>query len=183
MNKTIVSLLTAGRITLGLVASSPVHAGATKKAKSDTGTALRVADQTWQFYTPKEISMNGNIIFRVRTDAGGLTASQRVIKIQERLVDIMSDPNILPDDIYVYHSDITDGGYDIYVKDHLLLTVDCQLARANDSKCEQLAIDWAEKLRANLPYANVGGGESMEYTAWLDGRESNTKTAAAFGGE
>lgn len=100
------------------------------------------------------ISISGEPLFRIRAGAGGYTAEQRADKVRERLIPILSLPNLQAADIAIRQSR---AGQDasIYVRGLLLVTVDRTLASANRTKPFLLADHWANRLRAVLPRVSV----------------------------
>jgi len=98
-----------------------------------------------------EITYSGNLLFRIRTAAGGYTAAQRAEAVKERLVPILSMQELHPSEIrVVQEKPKLDAA--IYVRDRLLITVDPDMARANGNGDPlDLANVWAERVRRILP--------------------------------
>ena len=131
-------LLMLALAIFGIVAGpSAVSAQASRPAVADT-----------------TISLGGRQIMNIRTGAGGYTARQRADAVRARLVPILSITNLTPEDVSVRQQR---PGKDasIYVRGHLLVTVDRTLARANCARPFALADRWAAKLAAVLPQMDV----------------------------
>jgi len=96
------------------------------------------------------IDLGGEVVMRIRTGAGGFTAEQRADAVRARLAPILGFTGLKAADVTVRQSR---PGQDaaIYVRDHLLITVDRTLAAANGDTPQGLARVWAEKLRTVLP--------------------------------
>lgn len=100
-----------------------------------------------------EVTVGGELILRIRFSAGGMTPQQRADAITGRLRTILQDPNIQPSDIVV--KPIAGGEAAIYVKDHLLVTVDKAHANLHKTTPLKLGEIWAKHLREVLPQVNV----------------------------
>jgi hypothetical protein len=100
------------------------------------------------------ISLGGRQIMNIRTGAGGYTAQQRADAVRERLVPILSIISLTPEDVSVRQQRPgQDAG--IYVRGHLLVTVDRTLARTDGMSPFKLADKWAARLASVLPQVDV----------------------------
>jgi hypothetical protein len=82
-----------------------------------------------------------------------MSIKQRADAITERMVAILSEPSIKPEDITAVPIGRTDAK--IMVKGHLLVTVDMATARFNHTTPMALAQMWLAHLRDVLPEVNV----------------------------
>ena len=99
------------------------------------------------------MSVGGEHILTVRFPAAGMSIKQRADAITERLVTILSNPNLKPEDIVAVP--LGDGEAEIMVKGKLLVTVDKQTAHFNTTTPLALAQSWTAHLRKVLPQVNV----------------------------
>lgn len=102
---------------------------------------------------PAQVTVGGELVLRIRFSAGGMSPKERADAIAQRLITILADPDIQPSDIVV--KPIANGEAAIYVKEHLLVTVDNHHARANRTTPQRLGEMWAEKIRKVLPLIKV----------------------------
>ena len=101
-----------------------------------------------------ELVIEGRVVMRLRAQAGGMTPEERAYNLRQRLGPILSLPNLTAEDVVVRQ--IRPGQTaSIYVRDRLLVTVDRNLAKANQTSIEGLAIQWAQNLQRALPKVNV----------------------------
>ncbi|MCS6830624.1 MAG: hypothetical protein RMM08_01460 [Armatimonadota bacterium] len=100
-----------------------------------------------------EVTIGGELILRIRFSAGGMTPQQRADAITMRLRNILEDPNIQPSDITV--KPVAGGEAAIYIKEHLLVTVDRRHADLHKTTPLQLGEIWAKHLREVIPQVNV----------------------------
>lgn len=101
-----------------------------------------------------EVVVNNNVVIRIRTSAGGLTAYQRAQKIASRLNSLMG-PNIGPNDIT---TGIVNGQDVVLAGSEVLVTADSTQARLNGTSTTMLAEQWANNLRVAF------GGQPIAYT-------------------
>jgi len=103
--------------------------------------------------TRTEIALGGRVILRMR-DAGGFTAEERAAIVRQRLIPILSMPDLQPSAVTVRPGPA--GAWaTIYVRDHMLVTVTEALARANNTTPVRLARIYADRFRRVLPRVNV----------------------------
>ena len=104
--------------------------------------------------TPADVTLGGEVVMRLRSSAGGMTAQQRVGAIEERLTRLLAIPGITPADVVVY----TPAGKPpvVYAVGRRLIEVDKQTAASAGSPGEELklATGWAKKLQQILPRVN-----------------------------
>jgi hypothetical protein len=97
------------------------------------------------------IAYSGSVLMRMRTNAGGYAPEQRADEVIERLRPILELPGLRSEDIRV-ERDPMNGEAMIFVRDLPLVTVDYELARANNTATPfALAQEWASRLRSILP--------------------------------
>lgn len=101
-----------------------------------------------------ELVIEGHVVMRLRAQAGGMTSEERAYNLRQRLGPILSLPNLSSADVVV-RQERPGQTASIYVRDRLLITVDRNLAKANQTSIEGLAIQWASNLRQALPRVNV----------------------------
>jgi hypothetical protein len=92
------------------------------------------------------ITLGGVAVLQFRAPAGGFTPKERALQLQERVVEILSRPDLRPEDVRLVTNE---GGRSvtIWVGDLPLVTATEADARANASTPEQLAAIWAENFR------------------------------------
>ena len=107
-----------------------------------------------------DVNVGGEHILTVRFAANGMSIKDRADAITERLTRILSDSHLKPSDIVTAPS-----GKDavIKVKDKLLVTVDAQTARFNQTTPLKLAESWAQHLRVVLPRVNFRPNPNEEH--------------------
>jgi hypothetical protein len=101
-----------------------------------------------------ELVIAGHVVMRLRATAGGLTSEERAYSLRQRLGPILTLPNLTAEDVRVRQRREGQTA-SIYVRNRLLVTVDRNLAKANDTSIEGLAAHWARNLREALPRVNV----------------------------
>ncbi len=90
------------------------------------------------------------LCFVVRVGAGGLDATQRVDRLNERLAYILGYERLAPGNIYIRN---VNGSPTIYVGRSELFTVTNADAEANGTTPAALAQNWLANLRHALPQA------------------------------
>lgn len=95
----------------------------------------------------RQVWMGNSLVLRVRNDAGGFTAAQRVSALQGRANLLLQDGNNLP--IFTVRRSGADS--DIFSDDTLFMTVTPADGRANGTTSFMLANIWAQRLRSILP--------------------------------
>lgn len=99
-----------------------------------------------------DIAVGGEFVMRIRTGAAGLTLDQRVNTVTERLVPILSMPNLSAASVHeVFHP----KSVEIWVGNHLLITTTPADAKANGLKLDQQATLWVDGLKKALPELNA----------------------------
>jgi hypothetical protein len=101
-----------------------------------------------------ELVIAGRVVLRLRSQAGGLSAGERAFSLRQRLGPILTLPDLRAEDVTVQQRRSGQTAY-IYVRDRLLITVDRNLAKANETSIDGLASHWARNLRTALPQVNV----------------------------
>ena len=106
--------------------------------------------QGTQFTTAYKCIIANEQCFIVRVGAGGLSATQRVDRLNERLAYILGYERLAPGNIYIK----TEKGLPvIYVGRSVLFEVTAADGEANGVKPETLAEAWLANLRHALPQA------------------------------
>lgn len=90
------------------------------------------------------------LCFLVRVGAGGMDATQRVDKLNERLAYILGYERLAPGNIYIRN---VNGAPTIYVGRSELFSVTSADAEANGTTPQALAQNWLANLRRALPQA------------------------------
>lgn len=116
------------------------------------GDTMKSGEANWQ--SVPELIIAGRAVMRLRSRAGGLTPLERAYSLRQRLGPILTLPNLTAADVIVTQKRSGQTAF-IYVRRRLLVTVDRNLAEANESSIEGLAAIWARNLRAALPQVNV----------------------------
>ncbi|MDX1932100.1 MAG: FKBP-type peptidyl-prolyl cis-trans isomerase [Capsulimonadales bacterium] len=101
---------------------------------------------------PGEIVLGDIVVFRFRTDSGGLTAAQRADLVQERVNQVLSLPDVTAKDVRVRP---LPQGPTLYVRDIRLVTIDRETAQAAGVTQERLAKQWAHRLMGVIAQVNV----------------------------
>ena len=99
-----------------------------------------------------EVLLDDQVVFRIRTSAGGYTPFQRAEVVAERLRQLMSD-SLRPEDVTTGR---VSGEYAVLVNEGILITADPAHAELNDTTPLQLADRWAQQLE------NALAGRSVE---------------------
>ena len=146
---TVLTLIGAGAIVpVQAQQTTPVPA---TQVPASPPTIIREPDL--QLMVP-ELVIQGHVIMRLRSRAGGLTPEERALSLRQRLGPILTLPNLSASDVTVRQ--IRSGQTaSIFVRDRLLITVDSNLAKANLTSVEGLAVLWAANLQQALPQINV----------------------------
>lgn len=132
-----------------------------------------------------ELVIAGRVVMRLRARAGGLTPIERAYDLRRRLGPILTLPNLSAEDIEVRQRRKGQTAF-LYVRDRLLITVDRNLARANNTSVEGLAAQWARNLGQALPQVNVtvrmsGGFPITKETTTVPGTPRDSGAASAPG--
>ena len=101
-----------------------------------------------------ELVIAGRAVMRLRATAGGLTPQERAFSLRQRLGPILTLPDLRAEDVEV-RQERPGQTASIYVRQRLLITVDRNLAQANNTSVGGLAAQWSRNLRATLPQVNV----------------------------
>jgi len=99
------------------------------------------------------VDVGGEHVLTIYYPSGGYTVKQRADKVTERLVTILGDPHLRPDDIQALPNGKSEAK--IMVKNQLLYTVDMPTARRNSTTPIKLAQSYVTHLRSLLPRINV----------------------------
>jgi len=101
------------------------------------------------------IAYSGSVLMRLRTNAGGYAPEQRADEVIERLRSILELPGLRAEDIRVQRDPMS-GEAMVMVRDLTLVTVDYELARANNTATPfALAQEWVSRLRPILPQVST----------------------------
>lgn len=107
-----------------------------------------------------EVVVNGEVVFRIRTSAGGLTPYQRAQTVAQRLNQLMGN-TLQPEDITTGRA----GGMDVVLaQGEIIVTADPEHARINNTSTMQLADQWATRLEntiAGRPVADTPVAEKV----------------------
>jgi hypothetical protein len=98
------------------------------------------------------LTLGGVLVLEFRAAAGGYTAEQRKAAMQDRVVEILSRPDLGPEQVRVV---IGKGGHwaKVMAGPVLLVTATEADARANQSTPAKLAAVWAENFRRGFAAA------------------------------
>ena len=97
-----------------------------------------------------DVVVGGVLVLRIRAEAGGLTIQQRAAIVEQRIVNVLGKVRPTPEQIVVR---IVNGQPAIFVGPAMIITVDANHARLNQTTQQALAEVWAGKLREALPKA------------------------------
>jgi hypothetical protein len=133
------------RLLIGLLLAIPVTqalAWQTPPAAPSPPAQPRPAAQA----DARRLTLGGITVLQFRVASGGFTPEQRASKLQDRVVDILSHPELQPKDV---HEVPGKGGHSatVMVGPLLLVTVTQADAQATQSTPEKLAMTWAENFR------------------------------------
>jgi hypothetical protein len=95
----------------------------------------------------RQVWMGNSLVLRIRNDAGGYTAAQRVDALQRRANLLLQDGNDIPN--FTVRQSGTDR--DIYADNQFFMTVTPADGRSNGTTCAKLAGNWAGRLGRILP--------------------------------
>ena len=107
------------------------------------------------FTMSEKVVVANDLVAIARTGAGGLTADQRINRINERLAYILGYEPLAARDIYLRR---VGNSYAIMVGQSLLMTVTTSDARANGTTVSGLAREWLRNARMALPQARPTPG-------------------------
>ncbi|MGE5584166.1 MAG: septal ring lytic transglycosylase RlpA family protein [Bacillota bacterium] len=144
----------------------------------DTGVSVRVRESAtvpggW------EVALGGHVVMRIRAGAGGMSAGDRAASVAQRLRESLADSGgegVKPA--------LVRGSFAVAAGDRLIVTVDSEHAALNGSSCYELALQWANNIRAALGapvLRRVDGGHLVS----LDGgrrRSVHVGRASWYGG-
>lgn len=136
-------------LVLGLLLSVPAAAQNNNVEKPEATNSTDV-----QFENYPELVISGRTVMRLRSRAGGLSPEERAFSLRQRLGPILTLPNLKPEDVTVVQQRPNQTA-SIFVRGRLLVTVDTNLARANNTSIAGLAAQWAKNLKEYLPQVNV----------------------------
>lgn len=103
------------------------------------------------FTMSEKVVVANELIAIARVPAGGMTADQRINRVNERLAYILGYEPLAPKDIYAVQG--TGGTMSIMVGKRLFLTVTSADAMANNTTVAGLTRDWLMRAREALPQA------------------------------
>jgi hypothetical protein len=95
-----------------------------------------------------QVYVGGTFFITLRTTWAGLTPEQRADVVQERINEALSMGPIHPDDISVGQMQ---GDWVVLLKGRRFFTADIATAKAESTSPQQLAEQWAQHLRHQLP--------------------------------
>ncbi|MGE5593566.1 MAG: septal ring lytic transglycosylase RlpA family protein [Betaproteobacteria bacterium] len=90
-----------------------------------------------------EVTVSGQVVIRIRAGSGGMSAEERARAVSERLRKGLEDAG--PEAV---KPAIVRGSFAVAAGDRLIVTVDPQHGTANGSSCYDLALRWANNIRA-----------------------------------
>lgn len=146
--------LNAGTVPVQAQQNVPVQPAPAQTAEPAPSKVPSVTAETDNVDSFPELVIGGHVVMRLRSRAGGLTPQERAYSLRQRLGPILTLPNLTPDDVQVRQRRPGQTA-SIYVRQRLLMTVDRNLAQANNTSVGGLAEQWARNLRETLPQVNV----------------------------
>lgn len=171
----LVPLLVAFVLTIGggLVATGGSAAG----AAGLEGVAIEAVESALQAGV-WEVTVSGQAVIRIRAEGGGMSTRERACVVAERLrksLENVGAEAVMPA--------VMRGSFAVAAGDRLIVMVDRRHAAANRSSCYELALRWANNIRAALG-APVLRGRSGHLVS-LDGergRSVRVGRASWYGG-
>ncbi|MDI6828215.1 MAG: hypothetical protein QME62_07020 [Armatimonadota bacterium] len=107
------------------------------------------------FTMNEKVVVAGEVVAIARVSAGGLSPTQRIERINERLAYILGYERLSPSAIYLVPKGNTIA---IMVGRSLLMTVTPRDAQANNTTVSKLAREWLRNARIALPMARPSPG-------------------------
>ena len=100
----------------------------------------------------KDLTVGRYVVARVRVPAAGYSVEKRAEIVRDRVLTILSDASLTPENIAKAVS-VRKSGTDraLYVGKNLFFTITPADAEATHATVDQLAKMWADNLRAALP--------------------------------
>jgi len=95
-----------------------------------------------------DITVGGDLLLRVRSSAGGFTVRERTDRIYERLMTVIGEPQVMPDEVIVKKAS---PDYAVFVRNRMIVTIDARTARANGTTPYKLGQVWLKSLRKQMP--------------------------------
>lgn len=171
----LVPLLVAFVLTIGagLVATGGSAAG----AGGLEGVAIEAVESAVQAGV-WEVTVSGQAVIRIRGEAGGMSTRERACVVAERLRKSLEDVGA-----EAVTPAVMRGSFAVAAGDRLIVMVDRRHAAVNRSSCYELALRWANNIRAALG-APVLRGRSGHFVS-LDGergRSVRVGRASWYGG-
>lgn len=135
-------LLAAFVLTIGggLVATG----GSAAAAAGLEGVAIEAVESALQAGV-WEVTVSGQAVIRIRAEAGGMSTRERACVVAERLRKSLEDVGaeaVMPA--------VMRGSFAVAAGDRLIVMADRRHAVANRSSCYELALRWANNIRAAL---------------------------------
>jgi hypothetical protein len=143
MKRLLIGLLLAIPVTQALAWQTPPAA---PSPPAQPRPAAQWGPRTVPAGTARRLTLGGITVLQFRVASGGFTPEQRASKLQDRVVDILSHPELRPKDVHVVPGK---GGHSatVMVGPLLFVTVTEADAQATQSTPEKLAMTWAENFR------------------------------------
>jgi len=129
-----------------------------------------------------EVLVNNDVVFRIRTGAGGFSAPQRAKIVADRLADMVNSGNLSANDV---RETVMNGEHVLTANDELLITADAFHAEANGTTPAALASMWQRNLRQALmgeTVASAGEGAAESRGTHL-AQPADTVTSSGSSGE
>ena len=119
-----------------------------------------------------DIDVGGDLLFRVRASHAGLSVQERADKVYERLVTVIGDPLVRPEQIRVHKAS---PEYGLFMRDQLIFTIDRNSAQANHTTPYRLGQRWMKRLRSIVAsWTPQGSGASPNASG-----QAATRTASS----
>ncbi len=110
-----------------------------------------------------EVVVGPDVVLRVRTPAGGLTAPQRAARVAERLQGLLQNPqNVKAEDFRV---GVQNGEYVVLLNNNLVVTADTYHAALNRVTPQRLAGIWRDNLATAVTTQVAGYRDEQERTS------------------
>ncbi len=158
----IAALVLAGVVFAVSVVCCGGHVPAAGPAYADDATTEEQAPTYTVGGEGGEVSINGNVVLRLRVGAGGFTAEERALIIRQRLSDAVA-AGVEPGQV---HAGTVRGQPAVLAGDAIIITADAEHAKLNSTTAAELAQAWAVNVAGAL------GGEPGTPTLEVDTGEA-----------
>ena len=178
----LVCLLAAGAFYAGTLVDHALGVGPAVALAQDGAPTVSDRSNTINGNTVGEVLVDGDVVIRMRTQAGGFTAPERAMIIAQRLQDWVSGP-YSPYDLAVREGPY--GAAQLRAHGNLIVDVNPAEANALGSTAEGLAMAWKSNIQMALGVqpatgTAVAGGDTNGATP-ATGEDGGQEAEVAYG--